>query len=515
MKTNKKMLVIVLIAAVLLVGLMLFLIFFPNGEDSAENDIDNGVSMSVSTDDNAVHQVKINTDKDGNIINNSYGTLMKYTPSDISTIHIENSSGTMDINSNTPKDSNGETSSTEYEIVGYEDFDLQAGKPDDVANDAASIYFSKVITLDSSKSSDYGFDSPQATVTVTYTDKTKAIIIVGDDAPQEAGTYIKFGSGNAVYLVEKDAVDTFSFGVTDMISLTINSAASDEDDGQASSITLSGSNFSDAIEMIPNTSANNSASYIIKKPSECYASESESSSVDGAIRGLYAESVKTVNPSSKQLESLGLSKPYAAVKAVYPDITVDLISSKPDGDGNVNIMQRGGKVVYVMASANLPWVTTSCDKLISEYVLNPEMTALSSMTVNDGKKTYEFKLSSRTSKTTDDSGKETTSTETTVKYGKNKIDESYFSIFFQNTSLIKRADFSDDSISGSPLLTVKYTYSSDNKSDTVSFYATQGSRYLAAVNGKTVGHVYKSDINRLINQAAIIAENKEVDSFAV
>lgn len=515
MKNNKKMLVIVLIAAVLLVGLMFFLIFFPDGESSSENEVDNGVSMSVSTDDNAVHQAKINTDKDGNIINNSYGTLMEYTSSDISKIYIENSSGTMEINSNTPKDSNGEADTIEYKIVGYEDFDLQAGRPDDVASDAASIYFSKVITLDKSKSRDYGFDKPQATVTVTYTDKTKAIIIVGDDAPQETGTYIKFGSGDTIYLVETDAVDTFKFSLTDMISLTINSAASDEDNSQASSITLSGSNFTDTIEMIPNTSSNNSASYIIKKPSEGYASESESSSVDGAIRGLYAASVKTVNPSSKQLDSLGLSKPYAGVKAVYPDITVDLISSKPDSEGNVNIMERDGKVVYVMACENLPWITTSYDKLISEYVLNPEMTALSSMSVNNGKKTYEFKLSSKTTTTTDDSGNETTSTNTTVKYGKNEIDESYFSIFFRNATFIKRADFSDDSVSGSPLLTVEYTYSSDNSSDTVSFYATSGSRYLATVNGKTVGHVYKSNITKLIDQAAKIADNKEVDLFAV
>ena len=61
--------------------------------------------------------------------------------------------------------------------------------------------------------------------------------------------------------------------------------------------------------LVPNNDSKNSASYKITKPNEGYASESESSLVEGAIRGLYAESVKMVNPSSSQLSELGLSNP--------------------------------------------------------------------------------------------------------------------------------------------------------------------------------------------------------------
>lgn len=149
----------------------------------------------------------------------------------------------MDIKSYTPTDKNGKTSATQYTIVGYEDFDLQGGIADNIANNAASIDFTKVMTLDGSKLADYGLDKPRDTVTVTYTDKTKAIIYVGDDAPQNAGTYIKFGSNDTVYLVAKDSVSAFDYGLTDLISLTINDAASDNDNSQASSIEISGSNF--------------------------------------------------------------------------------------------------------------------------------------------------------------------------------------------------------------------------------------------------------------------------------
>ncbi len=512
MKKNTKIFIVVAVAAVLLIGLMLLLIFLPKGDSEGSATYDEGVKMSVSTDSNGVHQASIITDENGKIENNSYGTLVEYDTNKIATIHIENSKGTLDITSYTPTNDKGETDTTVYTIKGYEDFDLQQGVADTIATSASHLDFSKVITLEKDKAKEYGFDKPRSTVTITYEDKTKAVVYVGEDAPQNAGTYIKFGDGEAVYLVETDSVSVFDYGLTDLMSLTINDSAKDSDNSQASSITLSGSNFGSEIELVPNNDGKNSASYKITKPNEGYASESESSLVEGAIRGLYAESVKMVNPSSSQLSELGLANPYAEIKAVYPDITVDVISSKPDGEGKVYIMEKGGKVVYVMASANLPWVTTSYEKLMSEYVLSPKMTSLSEVSINDGEKTYDFTLSSKEVTSTDNEGSETTTTQTSVKYGDKEIELSYFSTLLQNISYTEIADFDSESADGNPVLTITYTYSSDKSSDTVSFYETGANRYVASVNGTSVGHVHKANINKAVKQIADVAANKQVDS---
>lgn len=502
MKKNTKILIIVSVAAVLLVGLMLLLIFMPKGNEDATATYDEGISMSTSTDENGVHQAKINTDENGEIENNSYGTLIEYIPSQISKIHLENAKGTLDITSYTPVNKNGETDTTVYEIVGYEDFDLQAGVADLIANAVSTIEFTKVVTLEKEEGADFGFEKPRATATVTYTDDTTAVIIVGDDAPQGAGTYIKFGDSDTVYLVDADTMTALDYGLTDLMSLTINSSASDSVNSQASSITLSGSNFSDTIVLKPNDGEKSTASYVMTSPVECYANENESSLVEGAIRGLYAVSVKMVNPSSDQLKSLGLSSPYAEVNAVYPDETVDILSSKPDGDGNVNVMKKGGNVVYVMASSSLPWVTTSYEALVNEYVLYPKMTALSQMTVNDGSKTYDLKLSTKETTKTDDDGSETTATTTTVQYGKTEIDVAEFSTFFQSVALIELTDTTQESVSGNPVATVTYTYSTDGSTDTVMFYSSSSNNYVATLNGRVVGHAYKSAVNGISKDIA-------------
>ena len=512
MKKNTKILAIVIVAAVLLTGLMLLLIFMPNGSEDGTATVDEGISMITTTDEDGVHQAQINTNEKGEIDNNSYGTLIEYVPADIATIHIENTKGTLDVISETPVNEDGTTEATVYKIKGYEDKELQSGVPDSIANDAAQIEFTEVVTLEKEKASEYGFDKPRSTVTVTYTDDTKAVIYVGDDAPQGAGTYVKFGDGDAIYFVTTDAVDSFDYGLTDLMSLTINSSA-DSGNSQASSITISGSNFPNEIQLVPNDGVKSSASYVMKKPVERYANEVESSNIEGAIRGLYAESVKMVNPSSSQLSELGLSNPYAEIKAVYPDVTVDIIASKPDGEGKVCLMEKGGDVVYVMASANLPWVTTSYESLVNEYVLYPKMTALSSVSINDGSKTYDFKLSTKETTTTDDGGEESTSTTTTVQYGKDEIDIPYFSTLFQNIALTELADSDEESASGSPVLSVTYTYSTDGSSDKVEFYETGNNRYVAKVNGKSVGHAHKSGINKIIKQVSTVASNKQIDSI--
>lgn len=498
MKKNTKILLIVSVAAVLLVGLMLLLIFMPKGGQDGTATYDEGISMSTSVDENGVHQAKINTNEKGEIDNNSYGTLVEYDTNQISEIHLENKKGTLDITSYTPVNSEGETDTTVYTIKGYEDYELQPGIADTIASSAAIIDFAKVLTLEKDKAADFGLDKPRATVTVTYSDNTKAVIYVGDDAPQGAGTYLKFGEGDAVYLVETTAVSAFDYGLTDMISLTINDSASNSDNSQASSITISGSNFPKTIELVPNTGEKVSSSYLMTMPVEGYANELESSLVEGAIRGLYADSVKMVNPSSDQLSELGLSSPYAEVKGVYPDVTVDIIASKPDADGNVCVMEKGGKVVYVMASANLPWITTSYEALVSEYVLYPKMTALSQMSVNNGSKTYDFKLSTKQVTKTDDEGSETTSTTTTVQYDKEEIDLADFSTFFQSVALVEIADVDQESVSGNPEFSVTYTYSSDGSTDTVSFYSTGSERYVATLNGRVVGHAHKAGVNSLV-----------------
>lgn len=512
MKNKKKLIIISSIVALLLVGVMLLLIFLPKGDENEDlsDTIDSGTDMSLSTDDSGMHQAQVQTNEKGEIENNSYGTLVEYVPAQIKTIHVENKSGTMDIKSETPVNEDGETEATIYTLVGYEDFTLQSGTPDAIANDAAKLEFLSVVSIDGKKSSDCGLDDPRATVTVEYTDDTKSVIIVGDDAPQSAGTYVKFGSSETIYLVSADAVDSFTYGVNDMFTTTVNDTPSDTNNLQYSKISLSGTNFPKEIVFEPNAdSTKNAASCVLVSPDKWYASETGTSNISGAIRGLLAESVVMVNPSEAQLSELGLTKPYARLEAVYPDETIKLLASAPDSEGKVNFMVEGEKVVYKYIAERLPWVTISYDDVVTEYVLHSNISAVSELVVNNGSATYSFALKTEETTTVDEDGNESTTTATTVKYGNKEINSGYFSTYFQNITLLERSDLSDAKANGDRVLTVEFKYT-DGSTDKVEFVSTGASTYLAVVNGKTLGNVHKTNVDKICEQTKLVAENKDV-----
>ena len=488
---KKKTLIIAVIAAVVLVGVMLLLIFLPKSCNSgAENSAATGDEADIvqlTTDSKGVHQVKITDEKKAASGDSEVtGTLIEYTPSQLKKIHVENKQGSFDVTANTP-----EGEATVYTLVGYEDFDLQTGAPDSIANAAARLEFSMIAGLDDG-GSDFGFDDPRSVVTVEYTDGTKSIFTLGNEAPQNKGTYAKFGDSAEIFVVNCQTVAPFDFGVNDLISLTINTSAEAEENAQASEIAITANG--ESVTLVPNTEGNLNGSYFLTEPVKVIAGESESSKIEGGIRGLYADKVVMVNPSSGQLSDLGLSEPYAKVKAVYPDVTVSLFASKPDSEGKINLMVDGEKVVYTLSAEKAAWVTTSREKLKSDYVLSPKMTSLKTMNINDTK----LDLSSRESTVTDDQGSETTSTVTTVFRGTEEIQLDNFSPFFDEAAMIALADDKAENPSGKAALTLSYTYA-DGGSDKAEFYEASDNRYVAVLNGTAIGHARKSDITRVLD----------------
>lgn len=518
-------LIITLLVAIALVGGILLVIFMPKGQGEEEFEYTDGASIKTEVDDNNVLQIEAQTKDDGTIKTNGSGELLTYVPADIKTMHVQNKKGSFTIESYTPTKTSKETDpetgekvttteATQYTIVGLEGFDLQSGVPDEIASDCSGLSFTKIIETDAKDNlADYGLDKPRSKVKVTYTDGKKAVIYVGNEAPQGIGTYVKFGSNNVVYLCETDSVKPFLYDVTDLISLTINDSASSSGNSDFNYADLTGSAYGNKITLKLNSNTESiTNTYVLTSPDSAYADNTEASGVAGAIRGLYASSVACVNPTSAQLSKFGLASTYARVYAKYPDTTVDLIASKPDSKGDCYLMKNNGKVVYKIASSSIPWVTTSYENLLSDYVLSPQLNGLTGIEVSCDSKTYKYTVNNQVVTTTDDDGSTTSSTTTTVKYNGEELTQGYFETYFRNMSLITLADHSVVNPSGSPAFTVKYSYKKKS-ADTVSFYKCSGNKYTAVLNSKPIGTVYSTYVSKLIDQAPMVAKDKEVKSF--
>ncbi len=522
-KGHIKALIFSLLGVIVLIGIACVLMFLTNGEESDLKADE--ASITAKADENNMWQADVETDSNGNIKKNGQGNLLEYIPSQIKTIKVENKGGSFTVKSHTPTQKTtdpetGEektsTESTVYKIVGFEDFELQTGIPDEVANACSALSFSTVIEANGKDNlADYGLDKPKSIVTITYTDNKKAVISVGNEAPQGVGTYIKFGSEDTVYLCETESVAPLLYKLNKFISLTINDSATNTENSDFKYINLTGSAYGKKITLKQNGySESISNTYVLTAPEKAYADDSEGANVAGAVRGLYADSVVCVKPSASQLSKYGLSEEYAHIYGKYPDTTVDLIASKPDGKGNCYLIKKGGNVVYKIASASIPWVTTCYEDLASDYVLNPKYIGLTGVEVTANSKTYKFKVKTTVTTTTDDNGSTTSSTTTTPKYKGQELTQAYFETFFRNMALLTRSDSEQDNVNGTPVYKVKYTYSDKNKSaDTVCFYKGNGNQYIATLNSKAVGHIYSTYIDKLIDQVPNVASDKEVKSL--
>lgn len=507
-KSNKTILILIAAVAVVAALVVLLIVLRSAPATMSEDESSEPAAITDSVSSDGEHEITVGVDESGAILHNGTGTLLGYVPADVKQIDVENEGGSFTVLSETP-----EGEATVYTLVGFEDYPLQDGIADEVANASAAIDFIEIVSAGGNLA-DFGLDQPRATVKVQFSDDTYATLRVGSDAAAGAGTYLAFGSSDAVYLVATEDVEKFFYSVTEFISLDITESLSDADTSDFTTLTISGSHFPEPITLVPNTDEALNASYLMTAPLSTPANAVESYDIAGNIRGLYAESVVCVNPSDNQLESFGLSDPYAAIEAEYPDGVTVLYSSAPADDGIVHIYNPDKDIVYTIQLAAVCWARTSVEALMPEEIVDVKLAAVSGLTFTSSADSYTFELSSTTETVTDENDVEQTVTTTEATYNGKKLTEDNVNIFFQNLNGIKNQGAADNAAANDKVLSFTLSYSTGRSDDAIVIYAASDSaKYIAEVNGVTVGAVAKSYVDKLIESAASLAKGAAVTSL--
>ena len=483
------------IAVLLIIGIVIVLRVVPQKGDIIETEYKPSAEITLSINEEGEHQAEPEKNEKGKIETDTYGTLLDYVPAQIKRIDVENDAGSFTILAETPIEVDEETGeetsqATIYTLVGFENIELKGGAADTVANDVAAVHFTQIADPTGKKADNFGFDNPRAVVKTEFTDGTTSTVIVGDKAPSELGSYLMFGDSEIVYIVSDEAVDGFLFSTLDLVTREVNKSAADVDSYQFKSLTLSGDAYGETIKIIPNEDKAIDTTYVMTKPYQMFVNEVEGANISGAIRGLMAEEVMCVNPSSSQLSSYGLSNPYAQLCAVFPDTEVNISLSQPDGEFVYLIADSN--IIYKIKTTSVPWVNTTLDKLTPDIVIDPNFSSLTRIVVKDNSGTYDFDVTTVVD-TVENTDGETEEVEvTTAKYKDKEVDYENFRVFYQNICSMQSAGNTDTSPSGSPALTIELSYSTGRDTDVIEIYPTGNSKYVATLNGKVQSLVFKS-----------------------
>ena len=493
-------LIIAVAAVAILVTLLIVLLSRPQkGQETIPE-----AALSLQVNDDGVHEAKVAVDENGKIEQNGTGSLLTYVPSQIKKIDVENQDGSFSVTAETPS---GEA--TVYKIVGFEKYPMQNGIADEIAKHSSEITFSRIIETNANLA-DFGLEEPRATAKVTYTDDTSSIIRIGNEAAGEAGTYVAFGTSKDVYLVNNTDVQSFLYSVNNFISLSITDTMQDSENAAFSKATISGTHYDDDIVLVPNKDEAIEAAYLLQEPLSVPANAIEANDIAGNIRGLYAESVVCVNPSDDQLDSYGLSKPYAQINASYPDTDITLRSSAPKDDGIVYVYNPDKNVIYSIQLAAVCWAKSSVELLMHETPMNAKLRYIDEINFSAGETDFTLDVTTKVETTTDDSGNEQENATSTASYNGKDLNTDDFNVFFQNITMIKNLGAAD-SDGKDKVMTVTFRYTTDRSADTLTVYSgSDSSKYILEYNGKTVGTVSKTYINSLIEGADNLIAGKTV-----
>lgn len=523
-KRTKIGLIASIAALVVIVGVVLLVVLLPSASTDDEYTPIEFNSLESTVDESGVRTVSVPVDESGAAKENVTGTLIDMLPADLKEITIENSAGNYVFDVSTDADG-----ATTYVLRGFEGYDLNGTNTGMIGTAISCLDMAGLIDATGETKADYGFDDPAVTASAIFNDGTTVTLYIGDDGPGGTYTYVMLEGCDAVFAVLKTDVEALLLDLNDMFNTLIRSEYSTVSDEDFTYITLGGTHLAEEVTLKHAADGSLNGYYVLASHDDKPVNSTAGSDIIGSIKSITSESVAFANPDADTLKSLGLDNPYATVKAEYvyeetdddgnaveKTLYVSMLCSEPDENGKVYLMDEGGKLVYTIGTDAVDWSVVTMEDLRSEYAFAPSYSAIKSMTVSKGSESYTFNVETVITESVDEeTGEDTSTSETAVKFGSKTVDEAYFRILFEDMALIPcRGTATAAESSGEELVTVTYEYSTGRAADTVVYYATSTQKVIPEINGEVDCYIYKSDIDGILDNAKALSEGKEITSIS-
>ncbi len=410
-------------------------------------------------------------------------------------------------------------------VKGYEKFDMHALNMGDLVNTLTVCTLSKDLG-EVDDFAQYGLNTPQASVTVTYYDGSTKAFEVGDMTPDQSGCYFREKDGKRLYIQSLDETAVLLQKPLDYISTTVlaqpevKASAQGETEVVLRKMSLSGDVRKDkpfAFRLV--TSEDSDAyiyySYIITEP----FTKGANSSYDTALGGftqLEAVSVINVAPSAADLKAYGLDTPYSVANftlssrttvsmetadgntvsnTTYKDLEEHTVFVGNKNDAYYYVRIDDNPIVYMVDADKLPFAEMQYDDLADTLLFLEDIAQMGSFRVTLPEKETVFQLAH------DDSSMDSKKNLTVTAGGKT-YDTMNFRYLIQNFMNITRYGSLSTDVSG---LAQKMEIAITRRNETtpvltVKFYEVSGNQYAVVLSNGEKYQVKASDVKNAIAQ---------------
>lgn len=411
--------------------------------------------------------------------------------------------------------SSDSSSSTTYTVKELAGCPVNTGETGSVVQNGFSLTATKNLGKVSSLS-DYGLTSPQATVSVTFKDGSTYGYKIGNATATDSSAYYMCGlESDNVYVVSVDdglLEDATYFVTKDMLSISADSSSTSTNGSSSvdfTKIALSGKNFPQAMALAKNTSG----LLAITAPRAFDVDTNNLSSLETVLTSLSADSVAAIHPDAAALKKYGLDSPTVKVSFTAEKKSYVLTVGAKNGK-DYYAMVGGVDVVYNVSGdsiANL--VSQNLYTLRSKMIYLPNITTVKQIEISASGKTDVMNVT-RTENAASSTAKEKAyDYKITGNGGKSlDYDTNYRNVYQTIIGLQVFAD-TNQVPSGTPAVTVKYTYFDKKNQDTLALYKVDERRYAAVFNGTVYGLCTESDVQNVLQTVANFEAGKSIASL--
>lgn len=400
--------------------------------------------------------------------------------------------------------------------------------------------------------SKYGLDKPAATAVYQYSDKTEYEIALGNEAPSGDGRYAYTSDkGEKTVYIIADAkcarwLDTkYAYISTDMTSSDLDDMETEDDSDTETlppinSFTINRKDLDEPIRFVEVTERSDDDQlamleciYRLDRPFNATLDSEEGSSPVSLFYGISADTVVGINPTAADMEKYGFDDPEMTLvmDAVDKKYSHTLVVGKGiscEETDDPDTLEEGHEheitsyyclldddnAVYAVPASSLSWLTLDIKDILSDYVVNPRLNNVDTVTVKLDGKTYEFKVTGEQTVVSDGESSEVTSDTTKVTYNGKQLDVEKFRNYYVFLNGITAEDIVDEQPDETPVMEIRYHYRDSELSDDVVKLIPYGnSRIAVELNGSASIVSRSAFVDRAAENTEKLINGKEINPY--
>jgi hypothetical protein len=365
-----------------------------------------------------------------------------------------------------------------------------------VLNASRHLYALELLEESPGDYQSFGLAQPRAVVEVTDETKRTITLLIGDNAPGNAGIYLKRQDSPAIYLVPAYSLDNYLLPETAYLNLTITPGSVAEG---FDAVVLGGTVREEQGQVVIRRQGEE---YALSAPVQRPLDESMGLALLNTLLGLNADSVAAINPTREELEALGLNRPYATAQVSGSWGEFFLSATAPDAGGMVYLYREGVPLLYTARADLLPWLDLQYIQLMDPFAYTPDIEQLQEISLDlEAGQSYRFQLA------------RSETGELSVTLDGAAIDSENFLRFYVTLISARLAEHTQQPSSpGNPALVITYTHHSGER-QWVEFYPGPPRRWFIRTGNLPFFLTPSTYLERVLQDLEKIQAGHRVESF--